>query len=41
MAEELKCAHCGKKIEKVFASCPMCGEALCDDCAEGNCPDTE
>jgi predicted amidophosphoribosyltransferase len=39
MAEEKKkCAHCGKKIDDVFSSCPVCGEPLCDDCSEGNCP---
>jgi predicted amidophosphoribosyltransferase len=39
MAEPKKCAHCGKKITDVFQSCPVCGEPLCDDCSEANCPD--
>jgi hypothetical protein len=39
MAEEQKkCAHCGKKVDDDFTSCPVCGEVLCDDCSEGNCP---
>ncbi len=37
--KKTKCAHCGKEIQVVYLTCALCGEPLCDDCSEGNCPD--
>ena len=34
-----KCAHCGKELDEDAFICASCGEAICDDCSEGNCPD--
>ena len=34
-----KCAHCGAKTHEDAFTCASCGELICDDCSEGNCPD--
>ena len=37
--DQNKCAHCGGKTNADSFICASCGEPICDDCSEGNCPD--
>ncbi len=39
MSEKPKCAHCGHKLDEDALICTSCGEPICDECNEGNCPD--
>jgi hypothetical protein len=36
---EMTCSHCGQAVSSSdYMSCGGCGEPLCPECSEANCP---